>query len=160
MRTYTKNEVVDHVKAELERTGGLMTDQERSKFGYGVLGVVHSALPDDPEPDPEQDLALANKIKAVVCGYFEISTGEIEACLRKREITFPRHCAMYFTERLTGLSLKSIGSLYGGRDHSTVIYARDLLNDLLDTDKEVRRKIAEIEKLIKEHINPVTDETV
>jgi chromosomal replication initiator protein len=59
-----------------------------------------------------------------------------------------RQIAMFFCRQLTGRTLKSIGTRFGGRDHSTVIHACNRVDDICQTDasydgevEEVRRKL-------------------
>jgi chromosomal replication initiator protein len=68
---------------------------------------------------------------------------------RKREIVEARQVAMYYLYKLiNGISLKSVGELFGGRDHSTVIHARQTVEDLMTTDKAYRAKIEEVEAIL------------
>jgi len=69
--------------------------------------------------------------------------------MRFREQVQARQVAMFFIKRHTKLSLKQIGSFFGGRDHSTVIYAIETVNDLCDTNKFFRNRVLEMAKLIE-----------
>lgn len=62
---------------------------------------------------------------------------------RKREWVEARHIAMYMIKKFTTLSLKKIGMYFGGRDHSTVLNAIEMVNDHYDTEKNYRKKIDE-----------------
>ena len=44
--------------------------------------------------------------------------------------------------------LASIGAKLGGRDHATIIYARDKVADLIKTDAKLRTEINDIKKMI------------
>ena len=48
---------------------------------------------------------------------------------RTRSVALPRQVAMYLLRQLTDLSLVEIGRVFGGRDHTTVIYACDKVGD-------------------------------
>jgi chromosomal replication initiator protein len=63
---------------------------------------------------------------------------------RLRSNVIPRQVAMYLAKELTNLSLKSIGYHFGGRDHSTVIHAIQTVNDLMDTDKEMKATVSKL----------------
>jgi chromosomal replication initiator protein len=56
---------------------------------------------------------------------------------------------MFYAKNMTKASLKSIGTHFGGRDHSTVIHACQTVNDLMDTDKKFKNDVEEIGKRIK-----------
>jgi chromosomal replication initiator protein len=55
---------------------------------------------------------------------------------------------MYLLREEGGISLPQIGEMIGGRDHTTVIYACDKVNNLMETDDRLRRQVLKIrEKL-------------
>jgi chromosomal replication initiator protein len=56
---------------------------------------------------------------------------------------------MYLSKGMTKSSLKTIGAFFGGRDHSTVIYACQTVEDLIQTDKTFRAYVNDIEKKLK-----------
>ncbi|MEQ9288200.1 MAG: chromosomal replication initiator protein DnaA [Cyclobacteriaceae bacterium] len=85
-------------------------------------------------------------IQKTVSEYFNVPTDELKAKTRKKEIVIARQLAMYFTKDYTNHSLKSIGSHFGGRDHSTVIHALQSVNDMLDTDARFRSSVNELKK--------------
>ena len=60
---------------------------------------------------------------------------------RTRTIALPRQVAMYLTRQLTDLSLVEIGQLFGGRDHTTVIYACDKIGAMIGSDSAFADKI-------------------
>jgi chromosomal replication initiator protein len=70
------------------------------------------------------------KIQEVVATYFNVSVEALRGKSRKREIAYARMVAMTLMTEITNHSLKTIGSFFGGRDHSTVIHARDTMNEL------------------------------
>lgn len=92
--------------------------------------------------------ARAEQIRAAVCRYFAQDVSDVSSQSRKREFTVPRQVSMYFMKHKTTLSLKAIGEMFDGRDHSTVIYACQTVEDLIDTDRKFAQSIAEIENLL------------
>jgi chromosomal replication initiator protein len=68
---------------------------------------------------------------------------------RKREVVQARQIAMFFSKNLTKSSLASIGSQIGQKDHATVLHACKTVNNLMDTDKQFKCDIEEIEKRLK-----------
>jgi len=87
-------------------------------------------------------------VMEVVTTYFNISSALIKSKSRKREIVIPRQIAMYFMWLKNIYSYKEIG-IYFNRDHSTVVYSKDTVKDLMDMDKKYNRKIIEIERLLE-----------
>ncbi len=74
-------------------------------------------------------------IQQVVAEYFRISQDALRAKTRKKEIAYARMIAMYLMTELTEHSLKTIGGFFGGRDHSTVIHARDTIAEQRKQDE-------------------------
>jgi chromosomal replication initiator protein len=88
-------------------------------------------------------------IQKLVCEYFQVPVEMVKSKTRKREIVQARQISMYLSKSHTKTSLKSIGAFFGGRDHSTVIYACQTVEDLIDTDKKFKAYVADIQKKLK-----------
>jgi chromosomal replication initiator protein len=88
-------------------------------------------------------------IKNIVCDYFQITVDEINSKTRKREIVQARQLAMYFSKKHTKCSLANIGMQCGNKDHATVLHAYRTVTDLLDTDKQFKVWVDEIDKKLK-----------
>ena len=88
-------------------------------------------------------------IQKLVCEYFEVPIEMVKSKTRKREIVQARQISMYLSKSHTKTSLKSIGAFFGGRDHSTVIYACQTVEDLIDTDKKFKAYVQDIQKKLK-----------
>jgi chromosomal replication initiator protein len=94
-------------------------------------------------------LQNANWIVYVVCNYYKISPLKISEKTNKREIVKARQIAMYFLDKYTKMSLAAIGEKLGGKNHSTVIYGIQTVEDLIYSDKDFKQQIAEIENDLK-----------
>jgi chromosomal replication initiator protein len=88
-------------------------------------------------------------IQKLVCEYFEVPVEIVKSKTRKREIVQARQISMYLAKSHTKTSLKSIGAFFGGRDHSTVIYACQTVEDLIETDKKFKAYVNDIQKKLK-----------
>ena len=62
-------------------------------------------------------------IQRTVSEYFKIRINDLTSRRRSRSVTRPRHFAMALAKELTKHSLPEIGAAFGGRDHTTVLYA-------------------------------------
>jgi chromosomal replication initiator protein len=83
-------------------------------------------------------------IIAVITEHFGVRIADLKSKSRLRSYVIPRQVAMYLAKELTNLSLKSIGYHFGGRDHSTVIHAIQTVNDLMDTNKEMKDTVSKL----------------
>lgn len=88
-------------------------------------------------------------IQKVVCDYFNLPVDIINSKTRKREIVQARQLAMYFSKKHTKSSLATIGLHCGNKDHATVLHACRTINNLVETDKQFRTYVEELDKKIK-----------
>lgn len=88
-------------------------------------------------------------IQKVVCDYFNLPLDVINSKTRKREIVQARQLAMYFSKKHTKSSLATIGMHCGNKDHATVLHACRTVNNLVETDKQFRTYVDELDKKIK-----------
>jgi chromosomal replication initiator protein len=85
-------------------------------------------------------------IQKVVCDYFDMNIELMKSKTRKREVVQARQIAMFFSKKLTKNSLANIGAHCGGKDHATVLHACRTVSNLLETDKEFRGYVEELDK--------------
>jgi len=104
------------------------------------LGLVQDILRDTINHSHKRVVSI-DHIQAQVAGEFHIPEESLVAKKRTKEIAFPRQVAMYLCRQLTPHSLKTIGLKFGGRDHSTVIHACKLVEDLMQKDEEFRDRL-------------------
>ena len=89
-----------------------------------------------------------DSIKNLVADHFEMPVEKLQSKTRKRSIVIARQLSMYLAKKLTNKSLKAIGAKFGGRDHSTVIYSCNAVQDLMDTDTIFKDTVQELEKKV------------
>ncbi|MBR1799717.1 MAG: chromosomal replication initiator protein DnaA [Bacteroidales bacterium] len=89
-------------------------------------------------------------IQKVVCDYLELPVESIQNTSRKREIVLARQLSMYFAKKITKSSLAVIGSQCGNKDHATVLHACKTIENLRQTDRQMRSKVDELEKKFRE----------
>ncbi len=88
-------------------------------------------------------------IKGLVAEYFSVPVEKLGGKTRKRQIVIARQLSMYLAKNLTDKSLKAIGEMFGGRDHSTVIYSIKTVQDLMETDLVFKDTVSDLEKKIR-----------
>ena len=59
----------------------------------------------------------------MVCEYFNVELARVRSASRRQSLVQARQMAMYLVRELTGAPLTQIGGYFGGRDHTTVLYA-------------------------------------
>lgn len=88
------------------------------------------------------------EIDYIVCKESGLFPELLRVKIRKREIVSARQLAMYFYMTETRLTLAETGYLLGGFDHSTVLHATKVVNNLRETDRNYRALFERIEKQI------------
>ncbi len=101
-----------------------------------------------PLLQPKVVNVTVDDIKKAVANHFNIKVSEIISKRRTKNLSFPRHIAMYLCRKHTTASYPEIGEHFGGRDHSSVIHAASVVSGKLSTDSEVKVLIESIEKII------------
>lgn len=89
-------------------------------------------------------------ILQVVCDYFQVKLHDMVGSSRKKNISAPRHIAMYLIRDFTDMPYKDIAEQFGGRDHSSVMYAISKVKNDLQTDSNVQNSINFLMKKIRE----------
>jgi chromosomal replication initiator protein len=77
-----------------------------------------------------------DNIVSVVTEEFGVKLSDLQSRRRTAAIAFPRQIAMYLARRITRHSLEEVGGYFGGRDHSTVLYAVTKISGLVERDQE------------------------
>ncbi len=86
-------------------------------------------------------------IMTTVANHYHIKVADLQGKKRSKSITLPRQICMYLARQLTPMSLEEIGGHFGGRDHTTVLYAEDKIKKLRESDPELRQQL---ERLTRE----------
>jgi len=90
-----------------------------------------------------------DEIQRMVCQFYRVDRTEMASKRRARAVVRPRQVAMYLAKVLTPRSYPEIGRKFGGRDHSTVIHAVRLIEELrtrdADMDGDVRTLLRQLE---------------
>jgi chromosomal replication initiator protein len=89
-----------------------------------TLDVTKEALK-DILPQAYQQIITVEMIQAEVARQFGLHVNDLRGNRRTQDVAYARQIAMYLTRTLTETSLPQIGSRFGGRHHTTVIYAVD-----------------------------------
>ncbi len=118
--------VLLRIEAFRQHTGGDLTEAEFNR---------HIRLSEDrraPELTPE-------RILAVCAEHFAIPAGELIGQGRRKELVFARQTAMTLCRTMLGLSYPALGRLFGGKDHSTVLYSIRKFQKIQDDDNDTKQ---------------------
>ena len=97
----------------------------------------------------EKEPISVEKIVKTVAEYYNVDVNSINTKSRKREIVLVRQTAMFLAKKHLDLSTSKIGQQIGRRDHATVLHACKTISNLLDTNKQFRSELNEIESALQ-----------
>jgi chromosomal replication initiator protein len=88
-------------------------------------------------------------IQQEIESFYKISHDDLLSKRRSQGISYPRQVAMYLSRSMTSASLPDIGKAFGGKDHTTVMYACNQIEKKRQLSKDVDREIEKLVDLIK-----------
>ena len=112
------------------------------------MDIVADALRD--YADASSDIITIDHIVKATCEYFSVKKEDLVGKKKNKEIVVPRQICIYLICDILGTSvpLLKIGEFFGGRDHTTVMHARDKISEECKTNdvtaaqvKDIRDKI-------------------
>lgn len=114
------------------------------------IKVAENAIRDilsDNQPVP----VTVERIISEVGRTYGVSSSDIRSSKRSSQISNARQIAMYVIRDITQMSMASIGEEFGGRDHSTVVYAINQVTKNIAQDAKYKETIEDIIKNIRDN---------
>ncbi len=90
-----------------------------------------------------------DKIIEEVARTYQVSPDDIRSQKRNAAVSKARQVAMYVVREVTGMSMVEIGQTFGGRDHSTVVYALHQMEDRMEKEAHTKDTVEDIVKNIQ-----------
>ena len=88
-------------------------------------------------------------IQKTVADYYKIKVADMYSKRRPANIALPRQIAMYLAKELPQKSLPEIGELFGGRDHTTVLYAVRKISEARAKQSDLNHSLHVLEQTLK-----------
>lgn len=143
--------IAENVNTNIREMEGLLS---KVYFFATLLGKKQATLEEANEvfkdqQDIQKEQTSPKQIISTVCTYFGISEADIVGKKRSKEVVEPRMIAIYLINEILDLPLTAIGKLFGGRDHTTIIHARDKVTEQLKANNKTRTIVNEIKNQIR-----------
>ena len=90
--------------------------------------------------------AIAERVITTVAARYGVPPEDIKGTRRSKEIVTARQIAIYVVNHVTNLTLKSTGNIFGGKDHSTILYSIQSVTDQMRKDVSFEHEVDEIMK--------------
>jgi len=143
-------DVVDFIA---EKTGKNVREMEgilsKVVFYSSLLGKSHASMEDAHEAlkdygETERTDLDAEKIISTVCDFFKVTKEELIGKKKNKEIVEPRQLCIYLINEMLNIPLTAIGAIFGGRDHTTIMHARDKINGQVKVNPHIRTLVNDI----------------
>ena len=95
-------------------------------------------------------MLFRSTIMAMTAAYFSLTIDDLCGTSRSRVLVNARQIAMYLCRELTDLSLPKIGSIFGDRDHTTVMHADRKIRQLMAERRSIYNQVTELTNRIKQ----------
>ncbi len=145
--------IANNLKSNIRQLEGAVKNIKANSLIYEnkpiTILMAQTAIRDilnDNQPIP----VTISKIISEVGRTFNISEQDIKSNKRAANISRARQVAMYVIKEVTQMSMASIGDEFGGRDHSTVVYAISQTEKMMKTDSRLRETIEDITKNVRD----------
>lgn len=108
-----------------------------------VEEMVKTIVGDQKKARPQIETVIVE-----TASYFNIDPKLLKSNSRKKDISLARQVAMYIARNVLEMSLNKIGEEFGGKDHSTVLYAINKIEEDKKTDTFIENVINEVTEII------------
>jgi chromosomal replication initiator protein len=109
----------------------------------GLPMTVENIAPVLNPPSDQVEASPESVIKAV-SEMFNVSIEDLKSSSRRREISVARQIGMFLMRQHTDLSLPKVGEVFGGKDHTTVMYSCEKIAQQKETDVELARSLRQL----------------
>jgi chromosomal replication initiator protein len=89
------------------------------------------------------------EILKAVADHYSLKLEELRGAGRRKEVVIPRQIAMYLIREMTHASLPEIGQFFDGRDHTTVLYAIQKIQESIDTETTLQQALKSIKERLR-----------
>lgn len=110
------------------------------------MNIVNDALRD--YIDSKKEIITIDRIVDETCEYFNVEKSALVGKKKNKEIVFPRQVCIYLITDLLSTPLIAIGEYFGGRDHTTIMHARDKISDDVKNNATIATQIKDIKDRI------------
>ena len=111
-----------------------------------TIDFVKEALNEVADSNQEE-IKVADIIKTVA-EFYHITKADLIGKKKNKEFVEPRQICCYLITELMSLPLVTIGEMLGGRDHTTVIYSRDKIAELISVNPKIATDVNDLKNMI------------
>ena len=113
-----------------------------------TIELAKEALNESAPSGGEKEVLTTDSIIDAVCNFYKIQRSDLLGKKKNKEVVEPRQICAYLMTELLSIPLVTVGQALGGRDHTTVIHARDKISELIKENTRVETEIKDLKNMI------------
>ena len=113
-----------------------------------TVDLAKEAINESVSTGGEKEALTSDSIIEAVCNFYKIQRSDLVSKKKNKEIVEPRQICAYLMTDLLSIPLVTIGQSLGGRDHTTVIHARDKIAELMKENSRISTEVKDLKNLI------------
>ena len=113
-----------------------------------TLALAGRALNESVNESEDEEDVTPDKILNAVCTYFKQKREDLLGKGKRADLAKARQICAYLMCDMLSLPLVSVGNILGGRDHTTIMYARDKMEKLASLNDKIAKEIDDIKSII------------
>lgn len=143
--------IANRLKTNIRQLEGAVKKIKANKLLLGATPTISMAqtvikeILNDNQPVP----VTVERIIEEVAKTYSVTVDDIRSQKRSAQISIARQVAVYIVREVTQMSMAPIGEEFGGRDHSTIVYALNQVKKQIEVDPRQKAIIEDIIKNIK-----------
>lgn len=140
--------IANHLKSNIRQLEGAVKKLAAYQAIEGIQPVIGAAqnIINDILSESQPLPITVEKIISEVARTYNTSSADIRSNKRTANVSAARKVSMYIVREITGMSMEDIGTEFGGRDHSTVVYSISDVTKKLEKDTRLKETVEDIIK--------------
>lgn len=144
--------IAEHIDSNIRELEGMLS---KVYFLANLMGKRSATMEEalealKGEAEEEKNEGLTpDDIIVGVCKYFDVTKEELLGKKKSKDIVEPRMIAIYLISEILEIPLVSIGKLFGGRDHTTIMHSRDKIGEQMKNSHKMQTLVGDIRKMLK-----------
>ncbi len=144
--------IANRIKTNVRQLEGIVKKINAYRLMEGAtpsVGIAQNAIRDILSEEQRPLPITIEKIIEEVARTYNVSPEDIRSAKQNAAVSQARQVSMYIIREVTGITMEKIGEEFNGRNYSTVVYAINKIEDILENDNSLRLTVNDIIKNAK-----------
>ncbi len=144
--------IANKLKKNIRQLEGVVKKINAYRILEGInpsIGMAQNAIKDILSEQLPAPITI-EKILLEISRTYNVTVDDLKGQSRRSAISNARKISMHIIREVTGMSMEEIGEQFGGRDHSTVVYAINTVQKMMNNEPHTKEMIEDVIKNIKQ----------